>query len=188
MKQPTPLNKAYVRAMAIKMAIPFHCEIAGSIRREEPVVGDIDLVVTVPELELKEHHARVIMAEVLDEAIQQTPAHLREEIRVLSGGPRRATARYGEYVINLWCGLPEEQGALLMYATGPARYNSAYRRRAKKMGFLLNEKGLWSDGRRVAGHDECSIYTALGKPWKAPRLRGKSFKTSSPGKGVIIDG
>ena len=172
MKHPTPLNKAYVKAMALKGAVPFPCEIAGSIRREAKEVGDLDLVVIVPELVAHINWARTILECDLAAA-------------VTSGGPRRASGTVDGYVVNLWCGLPEEAGALLMYATGPSGYNIYYRKRAKGMGLKLNEKGLFdAHGARIAGADECSIYTALGRPWKEPCVRGYKPPPSQR-KGVV---
>jgi DNA polymerase (family 10) len=187
MKKPTPRAKAFVKAMALKLAIPHPCEIAGSIRREDDPVGDIDLVVTVPDLDHEEHHARNILADTLEDYINTTPQRQRRGV-VVGGRSRFAHATHEGYAINLWCGTPEEAGALLFAATGPKTYNIWYRSKARRAGFLLNEKGLWVDDRRVAGADECSIYTALGKPWKEPRLRGKQLPMAfSQGKGIIID-
>jgi len=173
MKKTTELKRAWAKAMILKLCSPFPCEIAGSIRRQEPAVGDIDLVVTVPDLE-DEHHARQILAEILEDAIKGDA--YPKQVSILSGGPRRATAVYDDVPVNLWCGLPQEAGALLLFATGPRGYNIGMRARAKKMGMLLNEKGLWVGERRIAGTNECDIYAALGKPWKQPHLRGSSKK------------
>jgi DNA polymerase (family 10) len=169
MKRPNDLNRAFMKAMTIKMSIPFHVEIAGSIRRGCEVVGDLDLVAVVPDFECREHWATSILG-------------CLEGVEIHEGGPRRASGSVDGFAVNLWCCLEEEFGACLFYATGPKGYNIAYRRKAKAAGWLLNEKGLWDEqGHRIAGHDECSIYNALGREWKDPSVRGYRPVRRQPG-------
>ncbi len=127
-------------------------EICGSIRRRRADVGDIDVVVD-GDLAL----------------VRDTP-----NVWIwMEGGESKATIDYMGAQVNLLRSDDDSWGAAVMYFTGPHDYNIAYRRRAKNMGMLLNEKGLWKDGKRVAGRTEGEIYTALGKEYKIPEERGK---------------
>ena len=126
-------------------------EVAGSVRRGKPEVGDLDLVVGGDLGRVREAHGVWIWKE---------------------GGDKKATIDFMGFQVNLLVASDEEWGAHLMYFTGPASYNIAYRSRAKKMGMKLNEHGLFDGERRVAGLTEESVYRALGKKWKPPEQRG----------------
>lgn len=139
------LKKKFKKLKFVKM------EVCGSIRRRAPEVGDIDIVVSGPLLYT-----------------------LKAEFNWLEGGARKATLEFEGHQINVLQADPERWGAAIFYFTGPHFYNIGYRVRAKKMGLLLNEYGLWDGaGKCLACATEAEIYTALGKPFKAPELRGK---------------
>ena len=74
--------------------------------------------------------------------------------------------------VDLYYTNRESYGAMLMFTTGPQGYNIGYRVKAKKSGMLLNQYGLWKDGKMIAGRTEEEIYQALGKEYKEPHLRG----------------
>jgi DNA polymerase (family 10) len=124
--------------------------IAGSIRRRENKVRDIDIVVETSNL---------------SESVG--------EFGIESGGDRRAIFHYKGISINAYKSLKEELGAMLMFLTGPAMYNIGYRARAKSMGLKLNQYGLWKESVRIAGWTEESIYRMLGKEYRKPEERGK---------------
>jgi len=137
-------------------------EIAGSIRREEENVGDIDIVVVVPNPD-DPNQSDWWASTILEAA----------GVPVSSGGHRKATGQSGEFKVDLWTCTREEFGAMMFYATGPRGYNISYRKMAKQRGWKLNEKGLWDEnGNRIAGYDECEIYNMLGRSWVEPKLRG----------------
>lgn len=150
-----PLQKALETAEALKalmMSLGFEkIEIVGSIRRQEPVVGDIDIVGAGDLMKLRTH----------------------DMIEWKRGGPEAATFIFRGQQVNVIRGNPEAWGAAIFYLTGPAQYQVAYRARAKRMGMVLNQHGLWRDGVRIAGATEASIYEGLGKLYKPPHLRGK---------------
>lgn len=129
-------------------------EIAGSIRREIPLVGDIDLITDESLTTIKER--------LLD-----------QDEQILRSGKEKLDLLYKGFQINVRHAEPEYWGAMLMRSTGPRQYNIAYSARAKKFGLLLNEYGLWKGKKRIAGDTEESIYHALDKEYKEPKLRGK---------------
>lgn len=169
MKTKLTLTEAAFQATKLQEKIPFPSEVAGSIRRLSPVIGDIDIVVVVPELEEVLHWAVSILAD--------------HSSKIIQGGRRRATFLVNETQVNVWCCLPDEAGACLFYATGPRDYNIAYRRKAKERQWKLNEKGLFSQlGTKIAGATENEIYSAFNKPWKEPALRGAQARSSHDGQ------
>jgi len=126
--------------------------IVGSIRRCEPMVGDIDIVADGDLLSL-----------------QHLPG-----VDWKRGGEESATFVYQGQQVNVIRADRESWGAAIFYLTGPAQYQVAYRARAKRMGLRLNQNGLFDQhNARIAGRTEESIYEALDKEWKSPELRGK---------------
>jgi DNA polymerase (family 10) len=61
----------------------------------------------------------------------------------------------------------------MQYFTGSKEHNIALRQRALRMGFTLNEYGLFrlEDNSRVAGESEEGVYGMLGLDWIPPELR-----------------
>jgi len=133
---------------------------AGSLRRGKETVGDIDLLVTGPQPEA-----------ALERFVSYPRVH-----EVLGRGPTKASATVGLQSIQVDVrALPKESyGAALQYFTGSKDHNVALRGRALKMGYTLNEYGLFrleDETVRVAGETEEEIYTALGLAWIPPEMR-----------------
>ena len=130
--------------------------VAGSYRRRRETVGDLDLLVAA-------RHASWIgdklakyenVAEVLAHGSTRTAVVLRSGIQVdLRAVPVRSF------------------GAALMYFTGSKAHNIALRGVANDRGWKLNEYGLFSGKRRIAGATEPEVYGKLGLPYIAPELR-----------------
>ena len=66
---------------------------------------------------------------------------------------------------------PESYGAALLYFTGSKAHNIALRGLALSRGWKLNEYGLFSGKRRIAGATEEEVYQKLGLPFIPPELR-----------------
>jgi DNA polymerase (family 10) len=132
---------------------------AGSLRRGKETVGDIDILVTGSGAE-----------PALDKFIAHPRVH-----QVLVKGGNKASAKVGLEGIQVDVrALPAESfGAALQYFTGSKEHNVVLRTRAVRMGYTLNEYGLYrlDDNSLVAGATEEGIYEALGLPWIPPELR-----------------
>jgi DNA polymerase (family 10) len=139
-------------------------EICGSLRRGKPDVGDVDLVLLPMEKyrSLADAEAGVT---VLDLALHQ---HFGTQ---KNGKPKRSVLVRGVQVDVLitdsggW-------GACVMHWTGSAAWNVRQRGVAIKLGYKLNEKGLWEGEKRIAGATEEEVYKALGEKWTEPKDRG----------------
>jgi DNA polymerase (family 10) len=162
---------------AIKLA-PFatKLEIAGSIRRKKSDPRDVDIVLIPKGKNMK------------GAIIFYASAHEKGKI---GQGENLASYNVDGVEVDIYFATSKNWGAMLLYLTGPQKYNIGLRMVAKKKGLLLNQYGLWKVITRcvlgkkgeelpvdnvkilVASKTEEDIYRALGKEWKAPELRGK---------------
>jgi DNA polymerase (family X) len=131
---------------------------AGSLRRRQETIGDIDILVTAKNPQ-KVHDAFVKMPEVR-EVVRQGEKEGMTSV-VLENGIRADVRILKE----------DEYGAGLQYFTGDKNHNVKLRARAIRMGFKLSEYGLFKGKRRVAGKTEEEIYEALGLKCMPPELR-----------------
>jgi DNA polymerase (family 10) len=147
---------SYAAAVAAELAPLVNGTPAGSLRRGKETVGDLDILSTDPA------------------AIERFLSHPGIQ-SVLAKGDTKASARFGAegLQVDVRVVAAESFGAALQYFTGSKEHNVALRQRALKMGFTLNEYGLFTlDGdRRVAGDSEEGVYAALNLSWIPPELR-----------------
>lgn len=130
--------------------------VAGSYRRRRDTVGDLDVLVTA------KNGATVGNRLVEYENVAQVVAH----------GPTRTTVMLRSGLQVDVRAVPEESyGAALLYFTGSKAHNIALRGLANQHGWKLNEYGLFSGKRRIAGATEEDVYEKLGLEFIAPELR-----------------
>jgi len=138
--------------------------VAGSYRRRQETVGDIDL------LAVCEEGRNEVMA-----SFQAYPG----AVRVEAAGDTRGR-------ILLRSGLPvdiriiprESFGAALHYFSGSKEHNVAIRTLGVRKGLKINEYGVFSDGgsgpeagKKLGGEEEGDVFRAVGLPWVSPLLR-----------------
>jgi len=155
-------------------------EVAGSIRRREPEVGDVEIVAV----------ARIEQVptpgDLFSGPSSVTRDHLLEALaaELLAGRLDRGTRsgpRFRQYLIRdlSWAQLdlfivrpPAQWGPIFTIRTGPAEYSANLMRRAKSRG-LTQVDGHIEDaaGRVLATPTEESFFEALGLPWIDPTRR-----------------
>ncbi|MGO8915498.1 MAG: DNA polymerase/3'-5' exonuclease PolX [Stellaceae bacterium] len=130
--------------------------IAGSYRRCQETVGDIDIV------------AIATKGPPVANWFTQYP----EVERVAAAGDTRATVvlRSGLQV-DLRIVPTESYGAALHYFTGSKAHNIAIRRLGQERGLKINEYGVFRGRRRVGGDTEAEVYKAVNLPFIPPELR-----------------
>ncbi|MBI3934723.1 MAG: DNA polymerase/3'-5' exonuclease PolX [Acidobacteria bacterium] len=131
---------------------------AGSLRRGCETIGDLDLLVTGgnPE-EVAEHFLKFPkVTDIIARGENKISVKLKEGIQV--------DVRLLE---------PSSYGAALQYFTGSKAHNVVLRDRAKRMGYKLNEYGLFriAENVKVAGKTEQEIYKALELDYIEPEMR-----------------
>ena len=130
--------------------------VAGSYRRRRDTVGDLDVLVTA------KNGVAVGKRLVEYENVAQVVAH----------GPTRTTVILRSGLQVDLRAVPEESyGAALLYFTGSKAHNIALRGLANQRGWKLNEYGLFSGKRRIAGTTEEDVYAKLGLAFIVPELR-----------------
>ena len=131
---------------------------AGSLRRWEETIGDIDLVGT------STHPEQAGDALVSLDVVREVLVH----------GPKKTSVIVEPGIqVDLRLGGPESFGALLQYFTGSQQHNIRLRDYANRMGLSLNEYGVTNLDTGVAEqyHDESAFYSRLGLAYIPPELR-----------------
>ena len=137
---------------------------AGSLRRGRETVGDLDVLITGPCCVDDGQRAGLI------EEILRFPGILQ----VLAKGDNKVSFKLRSGMqVDVRLLPPESYGAAMQYFTGSKNHNVTLRQRALKMGYTLNEYGLFrlDNEKRVAGATEDEIYGALKLACIPPEMR-----------------
>ncbi len=130
--------------------------VAGSYRRRRETVGDLDLLVAA-------RHAG---------GVGNRLTKYENVADVLAHGPTRtAVVLRSGIQVDLRVVPVRSFGAALLYFTGSKAHNIRLRGIANDRGWKLNEYGLFSGTRRIAGATEQEVYGKLGLAYIAPELR-----------------
>lgn len=131
-------------------------ESAGSLRRKKETVGDLDFLVISEKPETIMNYF-VSMPEVVyvggkgaTKSMVKLKSGINADVRVIA---------------------PESFGAALQYFTGSKEHNILLRKIAQKMGYKLNEYGLFKGNKMIVGKTEEEVYEKLGLKWIPPELR-----------------
>ena len=160
----TPIGQALPIAEQVIAALREQCPDigpmfpAGSLRRWEETIGDIDLIGTAPN------------PEAVGDALVKLPM-VKD---VLVHGPKKTSVVVESGMqIDLRIGEPGSFGALLQYFTGSQQHNIRLRDFAQRQGLSLNEYGITNTetGKVEEFADEESFYARLGLPWMPPEIR-----------------
>jgi len=128
--------------------------VAGSVRRKEKDIKDIDFVCVPEDLDkLKKF--------IYD----------NDSFYVYRDGEKLISFVTKSCKVDIYFATEDNFGAMLLFLTGSGGHNIGLRRIAKSMGFKLNQYGLWLDSKCIASKTEEDIYNALNREYKAPELR-----------------
>jgi DNA polymerase (family 10) len=131
-------------------------EIAGSYRRKQETVGDLDILVT---------HKR-------GSAVMERFVGYEEVDRVISQGETRSTVQLRSGLqVDLRAVAEVSYGAALHYLSGSQSHTVALRKIAVDKDLKINEYGIFKGDKRVAGKTEEDVYPYLGLAYIEPELR-----------------
>lgn len=183
-KPSVPLEQARRVAEAVRDELTPYCEqieIAGSIRRGEQYVGDIEIVAQ-PHIatDLFGNRNDTIRTD-LEFAVDELVAAGRFAPRLTSAGTQRRGRRYqaliavrAEIALDLFVVLPPAQwGAILAIRTGPAAFSEMLVTRLRGRGFRCEGGRVLriSDDREIPSPREQDFFQTCGVDWRPPQRR-----------------
>lgn len=152
-----------------------HLEAAGSLRRREATIGDLDLLAACDD-----------PAELVA-AFEQLPA----ANRVIAAGTDKASIVLegpdGNRQVDLMLCRPEAWGSHLVHFTGSKEHNVTLRARALDRSLSLSEKGfrVVDTGELLLAAEEEEVYARLDLPWIPPELRQGEGEIAAAAEGRL---
>ncbi len=143
---------------------------AGSLRRGQDMVGDIEIVAAASD------PSRAIL-ELL---------HMAEDGRCLHQSARRVYLLIDRVQVGIRLEPPDNAGAALLYLTGSPSHFEALRQQATATGWTLAASGLsGADGTLRASSSEDEIYAAIGLPVIPAEIRNGDEEISRALAGTL---
>ena len=145
-------------------------EYAGSLRRRQETIGDLDFIVFSEKPE-------AVIKKFLD---------FPEIEHAYSKGEHKALVRLSSNVdADISVVLPKSLGSALIAWTGSKDHNIALRTLAEKKGWLLNDYGLWDGKDLLASKTEEEVYKKLGMDWVPPEIRNGTDEIKASLEGTL---
>jgi DNA polymerase (family 10) len=148
------------------------CTYAGSLRRMQETIGDIDILAasTDPTPLMRAFASLDLVADVIVHGDKKT------SIRTTRG-----------LQVDLRVVPPESWGAALQYFTGAKEHNVRIREIAVRRGLKLSEYGLFrvDDGSLIVSRTEEEVYAQLGLDWIPPTLREDRGEVDAAANGTL---
>ncbi len=144
--------------------------IAGSYRRGQETIGDLDLLAIAKD-------AKPVMKRFVEyDEVADVLAH---------GETKSSVVLQSGVQVDLRVVPDKSYGAALHYFTGSKAHNIALRKLAQKKKWKLNEYGLFDGEEAVAGRTEEEVYKALDLPFIPPELRENRGEIEAATKGKL---
>ena len=144
------------------------CLLAGSIRRRETVVHDVDFAV------IPKGKSFAVWKDQVARRLNETGG------KVISFGETISDFRYRGVQVNLFlCHDEGAWGVTQMWATGPKGHTIGMTIKARDKGLVINSRGLWTreePPRLIRTRTEEDVGRILGWKFKPPEARGKGDK------------
>ncbi|KIP05967.1 hypothetical protein PHLGIDRAFT_480151 [Phlebiopsis gigantea 11061_1 CR5-6] len=198
-----------IKPVALSIDPKLFVDIMGSFRRGKADCGDIDILITRPTDDGKSHIGRRLhckdprklttplgvlrrlLKELHERGVITEDLNVPEDwddLELVYRGLCRRDSKGLQRRIDFLTVPYKSRGAALLYYTGDDIFNRSMRLKANKMGYSLNQRGLYanvirnpSDRRQkfnegviIASETEREIFEKLGVPWQEPhqRVRG----------------
>lgn len=151
-------------------------EAAGSYRRKQATVGDIDiLVVTSSPATVSE---AISQFSFVRNVVAQGDKKLSFDMELNGTSLRPALLGYARQVrVDVRFVAKDQWGSALLYFTGSKEHNIAMRIVAIRKGWKLSEYGLFDQkGKVIVSKEEKDIYEALGLQYREPWERNETLR------------
>ena len=150
--------------------------LAGSLRRWEETIGNIDLVGAAPEPQQAALAAALTAMPGVREVLAQEP---QQTSIILDSGLQ----------VDLRLGESDSLGARIHYFTGSPQHNHILRDYAQSLGWSLDEFGIADrqSGKLEKFADETALYARLGLPYISPELRSGLDELAAAQAGPLPD-
>lgn len=153
---------------SLVLLMPKYLIAAGSYRRRDPVLKDLDLVSTVP------------LEQAFQDIVETGEKKNQFRVRGIYAKGEFKTAFVVEFLkrnirVDLFYTDEEDLAPALMHWTGNKTFNIMCRAAAKRKGMKLNQYGLFlkSTGEKLHTISELDIMTTIGIQYHAPESRTK---------------
>ncbi|MGD8415184.1 MAG: DNA polymerase/3'-5' exonuclease PolX, partial [Candidatus Latescibacterota bacterium] len=144
--------------------------LAGSLRRMKETIGDIDILVTARK----------------SEDIMEMFTTMPRVRSVVAKGPTKSSIVYGPGInVDLRVVKDDEFPFASHYFTGSKEHNTEIRGRAKKLGYRLNEYGLFKGDTPTKCRDEAALFKKLGLDYIPPELREATGEVEAAERGEL---
>ncbi len=166
----TDIKKIEVKLTAFPLAL---AQLVGSFRRRMPYSKDIDILL------------RADSPEIMNEYLKYLKKSFGNRVYIYSQGddkmsliiqPQERSPKLS-YKLDIFRAGSDTYYTNLLYSTGPKEFNIRMRGRARRMGYLLNQNGLFrKSGSRMkkindVRDDEKALFKYLGMEYLAPEKR-----------------
>jgi len=149
-----------------------HAVVAGSVRRRQETIGDLDFLVTTSS----------------PEKVMAVFTGFTEVAEVVEHGPTKTTVRLKNGMLaDVRIVEDEDFGAALQYFTGSKDHNVLVRKMAIELGLKLNEYGIWRGRKKLASKTEEDVYKVIGLLYIEPEIRTASGELEAARAGRLPD-
>lgn len=142
----------------------YKLEIAGSYRRGKETSGDIDCLITSNKLTLKDIIATLSSWNIVTDVLS-----MRDEKFM---GIAHCPSGSGTYIrLDIEFVEKDEWWPALVYFTGSKGFNIIMRGEAKRLGFKLDQHGLFKSGKKIPIRSEADLFEKLNMNYLRPSQR-----------------
>jgi len=145
---------------------------AGSFRRAEESVGDVDILAT----------GDITKTEKIMKIFCELPmvAHI-----LGSGDTKSSIITKDGLQVDFRLVLPDQFGSALQYFTGSKQHNVELRTIAKNRGYKISEYGFFNGEKLIASKTEEECYNSLGMQYIPPELRSNTGEIEAAQKNAL---
>ncbi len=132
------------------------CEYAGSLRRRQETIGDIDILAIGSDSKKMSKHFL---------------AYPKVKNVLAKGDTKSSVVIEGEIQVDFRVVDETSFGAALYYFTGSKQHHIQTRTMALKKGLKINEYGVFKGEKNIASKSEEDVFKAIGLPYIPPEIR-----------------